>query len=139
MPVNKEQTTFSVSTDLKTAMISKSILPVKDVNQTFYKASNEVHLFIADMSDGTYRCITKTTSGLEFDFCDISDNALVRMFTYAELAREVSRYTGVSRADYTEQGANKTFTITHNGINRVGVSTNLADACALAFIEVLNN
>jgi hypothetical protein len=134
----KDTTSFSVSGTLKTAMSSKGILGIPDVNQTYYNGASETHLLIADMSDGTHRCVIKNTNGVDFDFHTISDPAYVRMFTVRELQIIIGNYPGVAFSDFVQQGANYTHTITHNGVNRTGQSQNIADAHALAFIAVLN-
>ena len=135
----KESTSFTVSTNLRNSLQAKSLLKIPDVNQVYYNGANETHLLIADMSDGTYRCIIKSVSGVDFDFHDIADPLYIRQYTIRELQGMVGNYPGVSFSDFTQQGANYTHTITYNGVNQTGESQNLADAQALAFIKVLNS
>jgi hypothetical protein len=134
----KETTTFNTSSTLRTALQAKNLLGIPDVNQVYFNGANETHLLIADMSDGTFRCIIKSTSGVDFDFHSIDDAEYIRQYTVREVQIMIGSYPNVSNLQVEEQGNNKTVTITHNGIASVGTSQNIADAHDLAFITVLN-
>jgi hypothetical protein len=134
----KETTSFTVSGNLKTALAAKGLLRTPDVNETYYNGANEVHLLIANIGGNLFRCVIKSTSGVDFDLHSTDDQVYVREYATRELVDIIGAHPNVSNLQIEEQGNNKTVTITHNGIARVGISQNIADAHALAFISVLN-
>lgn len=134
----KNTTSFNVSTTLKNALVAKGINVTPDVNHVYYNGANETHLLIADMSDGTFRCIIKSTSGVDFDFHSIDDPSYIRMYTERELFILMIGFPGVTNYVSAQQGANWTYTITRNGQNYVGEDQNIADAQAEALIAMIN-
>lgn len=134
----KDSTSFIVSSNLKTALAAKNLVSSPDVNEVYYNGSNEIHFLVADLNDGTFSCIISGSGGTEFDKHSIDDPAYIRRFLVKELQNIIGNYPNVASSTTTQQGANFTHRIIHNGVERIGTSQNLADAHALAFIAVLN-
>lgn len=138
MGQRKEQTSFGVANDLKTAMVAKGIFIPVDVNQTYYSGGTiERHLIIADMSDGSFRTVVKDGTGTNFDFVDRNDAELVRLWTKRELDTFIGNYPGVSFSDWTKPGIAYIHVIKYNGVDYMGQDVNLPNAVAKAFINVL--
>ncbi len=134
----KSTTSYNVSVTLRDILTAKGIMPTVDVNQTYYEGASQVHLLIADMSDGTYRCVVKTTSGIEFDFHSVDDPTYIREWTVRELYVLIGSYPGVEANDFTQQGGKYVYRIRHNGRDFAGEDQNQANAQAFAFINLLN-
>jgi hypothetical protein len=139
MAIRKEQATYTNCLNLKTALSTKGLLKIPDVNETYYSGGNtERHLLIADMSDGTFRTVVKTGSGMDFDFVDRDDAELVRMWTLLEISNLIGNFPGVQGHEHTKPGANYVCKIRYNGVDYVGADANLPNACCKAFINILN-
>jgi len=139
MAIRKEQSTYTTSNLLKAALVSKGILDLVDVNHAYYSGgATEIHLLISDMSDGSYRSVVKTGSGVTFDFVDSNDPLLVRMWTMRELTGKIGKISNVSFSDWTKPGANYVYKITHNGIDYLGTDANLPDSACKALLLLCN-
>lgn len=138
MPQKRDQTTYSVAVTLKTALEAKGLYNFIEGAAVYANAGNEQHLLLFDMRDGSYRTVAKSNNSVWFDFAGIEDTDLVRLWVYRELYNIVSNYPGVSFCDFTKAGNNYTHKITFNGVDYTHTSTNLADAIAVSFTNVLN-
>lgn len=86
MAIRKEQSSYNVSLQLKTALASKGILGEVSVTEVYYSGgATERHYIDSDMSDGTFRTIVKNGTAIDFDFVDSTDTALVRLWIKREL------------------------------------------------------
>ncbi len=139
MAIRKEQSTYTESNNLKTALLAKGLIDRVDVNQAYYSGgATEMHLLLSDMSDGTYRSVVKTGSGVQFDYVDSNDPLLVRMWVLRELQVKIGSIPNINFSDYTKPGQSYIFKITHNGIDYIGTDTNLPDSACKALVLLCN-
>lgn len=139
MPQKKDQTTYAVANNLKTAMQSKGVYDSVMGGYAIYDAGgSEQHLALFDVGGGSFRSIAKSTSSMWFDFINTNDTALVRIWTYQELYNFIGTYPGISRSYYTKSGNNYTHTIVLNGQTYQATDSNEANAVAICFTNALN-
>ena len=139
MPQKRQQTTYDVAVNLKAALQAKGIYNFSEGSAVYANARGEQHLAIFNMGDSSFRSITKSNNSVWFDFIDNSDIDLVRMWVYREVYIIASNYPEVSYNDFTKSGNNYTHKITYNGVDYTHTSTNVADAIAVAFTNMLNS
>ena len=135
----KQQSTYSVSLDLKNAMIAEGLsIQYYDGLSLYANNGGDQHLVIGDMGAYGYRTVAKSNNSTWFDFVDLTDTDLVRVWTFSELGVLIASYVGVSYTDWVKNGQTYTHTITVNGVNYVGVDSNLPNAMCKAFTLLIN-
>lgn len=138
MPLKQDRTSYNVSNNLKTALISAGYDTTLKEGNTYYDGSGaEIHLVILALPGGTFR----TVSNLLTTFSDIvaaDEAAFVRMWVESELAVQITRVPGVEASDSVFGGVTWVHTITFNGTAQTGTDTKKVDAMAKALIKVLD-
>lgn len=139
MSTKREKTSFTVSTNLKTALEAKGLGNQMQTGQAFYDgAANDIHLTDDQYDDGSFRTINITAGVVSFDFIEPSDPTLVRMYTDRELSILIGQTSGVGGSSGVLNGSTWTWTIPFNGVDKSASDTSKPDAMAKAFIKVVN-
>lgn len=139
MAQKRQQSTYTVSLTLKTAMQAQSVYPEIGADMAVFDGSeNDQHLLHGQWQDGAFRTVNVTPSGTTFDFVNPSDSALVRIWTEREIYEQIGFFPGVSFSQGVQQGQTWTHTIRHSGIDYTGQSNNKVDAMCIAFTNLLN-
>lgn len=140
MAIRKEQSSYNVSLQLKTALASKGILGEVSVTEVYYSGgATERHYIDSDMSEGTFRTIVKNGTAIDFDFVDSTDTALVRLWIKRELDVFTSGVEGISSIVHTQNGNNFITTIIYNGATHTGTDTKSIDAYVKAVTSMINS
>ena len=139
MSLKREKTSFTVSTNLKTALVAKSMLREMQPGQAFYSgAANDIHLAHEQGDDGAFRTTNITAGVVTFDFIDPSDDTLVRLWTERELSVIIGALNGVQNSSGVLNVSTWTWTVVFNGQSFSASDSSKPDAMAKAFIKVVN-
>ena len=139
MAQKKEKTSYAVSGNLKTAMIAQNAYPVMGSDMVYFDgAANDRHFTHGQWQDGTFRTLNILPSGIDVDFIDPTDAALVRQWTVRELFEQIGAFPGVQNYQIQPSGNQWRYFIIRNNVTYEATNANPADACALAFTQMLN-
>jgi hypothetical protein len=139
MAQKKAKTTFQVSVNLKTAMQAKGVYPAMGPDMVYFDgASNDRHFTHGQWQDGSFRTLNILPSGVDTDFIDPNDNNLTRQWTVREMFEQIGAYPGVQNYQFEPSGNQWRYFIIRNNITYEATNANQADACAIAFTNMLN-
>lgn len=140
MALKKDQSSYNVSTQLKTALLAKNIDQSIQVDWAVYEGSATTkHLAISRQDDGSYRCLCIENNIPNFDFVDENDPLLTRMYTRKELNAVIGGWAGISFSSGSFNGSTYTWNIIHNDVSQIGTDNNkMIDAAMKSFKKVVD-
>lgn len=140
MAQKRPQSSYTVSVNMKAAMVGKGIYPQLSTDMSVYDgAANDQHLLHGQWQDGSFRTLNILQNSFGFDFIEPNDPSIVRVWTEREIYEQIGNYPGVSFSDSVFTNNTYTHTITYNGQNYIGEDPIKVNAMCKAFTDVLNS
>ena len=145
MPARKEQTSFQVSENLKTALINsnRQAFAYPSEGRSFYDGSANTRLFCVNTPENIngFSTIEIANNQVSFNFLDFEDLTVTRIYTVRELEVLLVQVFGnfpLSNEVSVKHGNTWTYSIDINLIKYTGTGQSEADAKANAIISALN-
>lgn len=147
MAIRKDQSSYNVSNTLKTAMVNagftQATLP--QAGRVFFDGSNTEIVLCHEQPGDSDAMRTTTLSGrtannqiVSFDFADLDDTTMTRIWTKRELDFWAASVPGLQVPLPTLNGTTWTYELTLNGTTYTGSDTKEVDAYCKALTAAMN-
>jgi hypothetical protein len=138
----KDITSFNVSGNLKTAMVSAGYQAetMPEPGRQFYNGSAQNRTLCLEQPPNIpgFRTVEINNNAVEFDFVDFSDAVIIRTFSIRELEVFIGQLPGVQGSTSSLDGSTWTHIISINGTTYTATDTKQVDAMAKALRDLLN-